>query len=130
MAGAGSQAVDVARAHVEAWSNHDFDAARTSLASDVHVFASTVDPTVPKTDTTGIDEYMKGMVQFAQGVLPGTTKVTSAVGDDSRALLQVTSRVKLGPDAPEMTLYGARLYLFDDSRKIKDEQVVFFVLPD
>jgi hypothetical protein len=56
--------------------------------------------------------------------------VTSAVGDDSRALLRVTSRVKFGPEAPEMTLHGARLYLLDDSQKIKSEQVIFFVAPD
>jgi len=28
-----------------------------------------------------------------------------------------------------MTLQGARLYLIDGDRKIKDEQVIFFVLP-
>jgi SnoaL-like domain len=125
-----STAVAVARRHVEAWGRHDFDAARASLSTDVHVLASTVDPMPPRVDTTGIDAYMEGLVQFAQGVLPGTTEVTSAVGDDSRALLEVTSRVKFGPDSPEMTVYGARLYLLDDSRKIKDEQVVFFVLQD
>jgi hypothetical protein len=55
--------------------------------------------------------------------------VNSAVGDDTRALLQVTSRVKFGPDAPEMTLHGARLYRLDDDRKIAEEQVIFFVTP-
>ena len=34
-------AVTIARAHVEAWSNHDFDTARKGLAPDVHVTAST-----------------------------------------------------------------------------------------
>jgi hypothetical protein len=36
-------AVAVARAHVEAWSNHDYDQARASLAPDVHVLAVSVD---------------------------------------------------------------------------------------
>ena len=36
-----SQAVTVARAHVEAWSNQDYDTARTGLAPDVHVTAIT-----------------------------------------------------------------------------------------
>ena len=30
-----SSAVGIARAHVEAWSNHDFDTARNGLAPDV-----------------------------------------------------------------------------------------------
>jgi hypothetical protein len=33
-------AVAIARAHVEAWSNHDFDAAREALAADVLVTAA------------------------------------------------------------------------------------------
>ena len=122
-----STAIAVARAHVEAWANHDYDKARESLAPDVHVTATSVDPGLPVTDLTGVDDYMEGLVQFAQGVLPGTTIVSKSVGDETRALLQLTSRVKFGPDAPEMTLEGARLYLLDEDQKIKHEQVIFFV---
>jgi hypothetical protein len=122
-------AVAVARAHVEAWGGHDYDSARASLAPDVHVVATSVDPDAPKVDTTGIEEYMQGLIQFGQAVLPGTSRVNSAVGDDSRALLQVTSRVRFGPDAPEMTLHGARLYRLDENQKITEEQVTFFVTP-
>ena len=122
-----STAIAVARAHVEAWANHDYDKARESLARDVHVTATSVDPGMPVTDLTGVDDYMQGLVQFAQGVLPGTTIVSKSVGDETRALLQLTSRVKFGPDAPEMTLEGARLYLLDEDQKIKHEQVIFFV---
>jgi hypothetical protein len=121
-------ALAVARAHVEAWSNHDYDKARTSLAPDVHVLAVSVDPGAPQTDLSGIDAYMDGLVQFGQMILPGTTTVTSAVGDDSRALLHVTSKVKFGPDAPEMDHHQARLYRLDDDQKIADEQVIFFAL--
>jgi len=32
----------IARAHAEAWSNHEYDAARESLASGVHVAATTI----------------------------------------------------------------------------------------
>ncbi len=124
-----SPAVTVARGHVEAWSNHDYDTARASLATDVHVTAMSVDPNLPVTDTTGIDEYMQGLVAFAQAVVPGTTRVNISLGDENRALLQVTSRVMFGPDAPEMTLHGARLYLLDADQKIKHEQIVFFVTP-
>jgi hypothetical protein len=122
-------AVAVARAHVEAWSNHDYDTARAALAADVHVLAVSVDAQAPDTDLSGVDAYMEGLIQFGQIVLPGTTTVNSSVGDDSRALLRVTSRVKFGPDAPEMTLHGARLYLVGEDRKIVDEQVIFYVSP-
>jgi len=122
-------AVAVARAHVEAWGSHDYDSARASLAPEVHVTVTSVDPDAPKVDTTGIEDYMQGLIQFGQAVLPGTSRVDSAVGDDTRALLRVSSRVKFGPDAPEMTLHGARLYRLDGSQKIDDEQVIFFVTP-
>jgi hypothetical protein len=122
-------AVAVARAHVEAWGSHDYDSARASLAPDVHVVVTSVDPEAPRVDTTGIEEYMQGLVQFGQAVLPGTSRVNSAIGDDTRALLQVTSRVKFGPDAPEMALHGARLYRLDEDQKIAEEQVTFFVTP-
>jgi hypothetical protein len=122
-------ALAVARAHVEAWGGHDYDSARASLAPDVHVVVMSVDQDAPRVDTTGIEEYMQGLIQFGQAVLPGTSRVNSAVGDDTRALLQVTSRVKFGPEAPEMTLEGARLYRMDENQKIAEEHVTFFVLP-
>jgi hypothetical protein len=122
-------AVAIARAHVEAWGSHDYDSARASLAPEVHVSVTSVDPDAPKVDTTGIEAYVQGLIQFGQAVLPGTSRVDSAVGDDTRALLRVTSRVKFGPDAPEMTLHGARLYRLDENQKIDDEQVIFFVTP-
>ena len=120
-------AVEVARAHVAAWGKHDYETARAALGGDVHVSVASVDPDAPKVDTTGVQDYMQGLMQFGQAVLPGTTTVNSAVGDETRALLQVTSRVKFAPDAPEMTLQGARLYRLDEDQKIIDEQVVFFV---
>jgi hypothetical protein len=121
-------AVAVAQAHVEAWSNHDYDAARASLAPDVHVVATTVDPMPPQVDTVGIEDYMRGLQEFAQAVLPGGTEVTAGYGDETRALLLVSSRVKFEPDAPEMTIHGARLYLLDGEQRIQEEHVIFFVL--
>lgn len=38
-----SPALTVARAHVEAWSHHDYDSARSGLAPDVHVTAITLE---------------------------------------------------------------------------------------
>ena len=123
-------AVAVARSHVEAWGSHDYVAARASLAPDAHVVVTSVDPEAPRVDTTGIEDYMQGLVQFGQAVVPGTSRVNSAIGDETRALLQVTSRVKVGPDAPELTLHGSRLYRLDENEKIAEEQVVFFVTPE
>ncbi len=91
------------------------------------MIVTSVDPNTPYVDTTGAYEYMDGLIQFGRAVLPGTTRVLSASGDGSRALLQVSSRVKFGPDAPEMTLDGTRLYRLDEDQKIVDERVAFFV---
>jgi SnoaL-like protein len=121
-----SPAVTVARAHVEAWSNHDFGAARNSLAADVRVTSTTTQPIMKDVDTTGIDEYMRGLEQFAQGVVPGSARVIASVGDERNALLMLTVSAVLGPDGSKVTLPAARLYLLDDDNKIKSEQVIFY----
>jgi hypothetical protein len=122
-------AVAIARAHVDAWGTHDYDTARSSLAADVHVIVRSVDPEAPRVDTTGIEDYMEGLVQFGHAVLPGTSRVDLATGDETHALLHVASRVKFGPDAPEMTNHQARLYRLDEDQKIVEEQVIFFLTP-
>ena len=119
-----SSAVAVARAHVEAWSNHDFDAARSALAPDVRVTAVTTQPVPPPTDLAGADDYMAGLTQFAQGVVPGSLHILAATGDDRNALLMLTVQADFG--AGKATLPGARLYLLDDNNKIKTEHVIFY----
>jgi hypothetical protein len=52
-------AAAVCRAHVEAWGGHDYDAALASLARNLHVVVSSVDPVAPSTHTTGINEYTR-----------------------------------------------------------------------
>ena len=123
-----SPAVAIARAHVEAWSNHDLDTARKSLAADVKVTATSTLPVMPATDLTGIDDYMIGLTQFAQAVIPGSLRVIASVGDDRNALLMMTVEADLG--GGRATLPGARLYLLDDDSKIKAEQVVFYAAQD
>ena len=120
-----SPAVAIARAHVEAWSNHDFDTARNGLAADVKVTATTTLPIMPATDLTGVDNYMLGLTQFAQGVVPGSLQVIASVGDERNALLMLTVEADLG--GRRATLPTARLYLLDDNGKIKNEQVVFYL---
>jgi hypothetical protein len=123
-----SPAVAIARAHVEAWSNHDFDTARKGLAPDVKVTAMTTLPIMPATDLTGADAYMIGLTQFAQGVVPGSLRVIASVGDERSALLMLTVEADLG--GRRATLPAARLYLLDDDGKIKAEQVVFYAAQD
>jgi len=119
-----SSALSVARAHVEAWSNHNYDKARSSLAHDVRVTATTTQPIMPATDLSGIDAYMTGLIQFAQAVIPGSACELAAVGDQRNALIMLTVEANFG--GGQVTLPGARLYLLDDDNKIKVEQVVFF----
>ena len=87
-----SPAVALARAHVEAWSNHDWDTAGRMLASDVHVVATSTDPNLPPTDVSGCDDYMEGLMTFAQTVEPGSAQVLASVGDERTSLLLLTVR--------------------------------------
>ncbi len=123
-----SPAVAIARAHAEAWSNHDFDTARGGLAPDVKVTATTTQPIMPATDLTGADNYMIGLTQFAQAVVPGSLRVIASVGDQRNALLLLTVEADFG--AGKVTLPAARLYLLDENNKIKTEQVIFYAAQD
>jgi hypothetical protein len=123
-----SPAVAIARDHVEAWSNHNWPEARASLAADVHVTATTTQPTMSATDLTGADDYMHGLVEFAGAVTPGSARVLASVGDERNALLLLTVEADFG--GGKVTLPAARLYLFDEEGKIKAEQVVFFAAPN
>jgi hypothetical protein len=119
-----SPAVAIARAHAEAWSNHDFDAARDALAPDVRVTVTSTQPNMPTTDSTGADDYMNGLIAFAQTVVPGSARVLASIGDDRNALLMLTVDAEFG--GRPITLPAARLYLLDEDDKIKAEQVIFF----
>ena len=119
-----SPAVAIARAHVEAWSNHDFDTARNALAPDVRVTATTTQPMPPATDLTGADDYMVGLTQFAQAVVPGSLRIIASTGDERNALLTLTVEADL--NGRKATLPGARLYRLDDNNKIKTEHVIFY----
>lgn len=122
------RAVAIARAHCEAWSNHDYDDARRHLAPDVKVTATTTVEGAPNTDLTGADEYMKGLIMFADTIKPGSLIVNQSVGDDRNALLMVTVNTE-GPPFGSTTLSAARLYLLDENEKIKNEQVIFYLVP-
>jgi hypothetical protein len=78
----------------------------------------------PRTDLTGADDYMVGLTQFAQAVVPGSLRILSSTGDDRNALLMLTVDADFG--GGKATLPGARLYLLDDNSKIKTEHVIFY----
>ena len=129
-AGQDSPAVAIARAHAEAWSNHDWDKARKMLAPDVHVTTTTTQPIMPATSLSGIDNYMDGLIKFAQAVEPGSARVIASIGDEHNSLILLTVRAAFSPDEAKVTLPAARLALLDENNKIKTEQVIFFALSD
>jgi SnoaL-like domain len=88
-----SPAVAVARAHIEAWTNHDFDTARRMLAGDVHVTATSTDPALPRTDLTGASNYMEGLTAYAQPIVPGSLHILASTGDERNALLTLTVKM-------------------------------------
>ena len=128
MATTNSKAVGLALDHCEAWSNHNWDKARSALADDVKVTSTTTMPGAPKTDLDGPDAYMEGLRAFAGTVVPGTLNVKASVGDERNALIQMTVHTD-GPPFGPLALHGARLYLFDENDKIKEEQVIFVGMP-
>ena len=122
-----SPAVTIARAHVEAWSNHDFDTARSLLANDVKVTAASSNPALPQTDLTGAGNYMEGLIAYAQPIVPGSVRILASTGDEHNALLTLTMTMAGGPFGTGATAPCARLYVLDDDDKIKTEHVIFYV---
>ena len=122
-----SPAAAVARAHVEAWSNHDFDTARSMLADDVHVIATSTGPALPRTDLTGAGNYIEGLIAYAQPIVPGSVRILASTGDQRNALLTLTMTMAGGPFGAGATAPCARLYALDENNKIKTEQVIFYV---
>ena len=123
-----SPAVKLARAHVAAWAHKDFETARNALAPDVTAAQSSTMPGIPRADLVGADDYLHGLILFAQSIVPGSVQVTDSTGDDQYALLMVTTKVD-GPPFGKLTIHNARLYRFDDNGKIAAEQVVFYTSP-
>jgi len=123
-----SRAVKLARAHVEAWARKDFDTARNGLAADVTAAQSSTSPDIPRHDLTGVEDYMQGLIMFAQSIVPGSVRVTDGSGDDNYALLMVTTPVD-GPPFGKLTIHNARLYRFDEDDKLAAEQVIFYTAP-
>ena len=124
-----SPAVQVARAQVKAWSNHNLAEARAAVAGNAALAVTTTQAETPAVNTvvstTGIDHYMAGLENFVQSVIPGSFREIAALGDDRNALLMFTVEADNG--SAKVTLANTRLYLLDVDHKITAEQVVYFV---
>ena len=119
-------AVAIARAHIEAWSHHDWEKTRELLAPDVHALV-----TGTQRDTaecTGIDTYIVRKKKGAQLVEPGSVQVISTIGDERNAFILATMSIALGPGRSLVTMARAMLYLLDEDRKIKEERDAYFIL--
>ena len=121
-----TSAVNVAKAHIEAWSNHDWDTSRNLLAEDVRVEVSTTQPIMAPVDTTGVDAYMQGLHTFAGPIVTGSAKILSAIGDGQTAMVLVSVKTDI-PGQGQVDLHGARLYALDEAGRIAHEKVIFFV---
>ena len=118
-----SPAVAFARAHLEAWSNHDLDRARSNLASNVEFFS-------PAGHLVGVDEYMdgpRGLVQFARQVVPGSLTVIAAVGDERNALIMYQVDTEGGPFGAKR-FPSAQTWVLDEHGKIQVERIISFVV--
>jgi hypothetical protein len=123
-----SPAVEIALAHIDAWSRHDWDKTRELLAPEVHALVTTTMANLSGSEFTGVDKYMALKVKAAQLVEPGSVQVIGTIGDENNALTLVTFRIGLGPGGTMVTMARACLYLLDENKKIKEERDSFFVL--
>lgn len=114
-----SPAVAIARAHLEAWTTHDFDAARRHLAKDVQFYS-------PTAALVGIAEYTdapRGLVQFARQVVPGSLRILAARGDERNALIMYEVDTAGGPLGVKV-FPSAQTWLLDENDKIAVERIV------
>ncbi|HVH64051.1 MAG TPA: nuclear transport factor 2 family protein [Candidatus Dormibacteraeota bacterium] len=119
-----SPAVALARAHLEAWTNHDFESARANLAEDVQFFS-------PAANLVGIEEYMegaRGLVQFASQVVPGSLRIIAADGDERSALIMYEVKTEGGAFGSKI-FPSAQTWILDDNGKIKMERIVSISRP-
>jgi quinoprotein glucose dehydrogenase len=123
-----STAVTIARAHINAWTHHDWEKTRELLAPDVHAVVTTTQPMKAAVELTGIDAYMEPKVKAAQLIEPESIHEISAIGDERNALILMTFRIGLGPGGAMVTMTRAILYLLDENQKIKEERDEYFIL--
>jgi hypothetical protein len=118
-----SKAVEIAIQHVEAFSTHDYDTARSLLADDVHFMLITSIPGFPNpVEGHGVEEFMK-VLTSGNTLVPGSLQVIHSLGDDHQALITVSVKGTLPTQEP-ITLLAARHYVIDEHKKITNELVI------
>jgi ketosteroid isomerase-like protein len=125
-----SAAISVARAHIDAWSHHDWEKTRELLAPDVHAWVTSTQAGFGTAELTGIDAYMEPKIKAAQLIEPGSVHEICAIGDEHNALILVTFRIGLGPGGAMVTMARSCLYLLDEDGKITEERDTFYILPE
>jgi hypothetical protein len=130
-------AVKIARAHVEAWANHDFDTARAGLAPDVKFTLTSTQPLPQTLELNGVDAYMKGLEAATRFAVSDSLRIAASTGDDRNAMLMLTYLVDFGSGNKadfgtgawrgEWTLSVSRLYRLDDQAKIETEHVTYYM---
>ncbi len=118
-----SKAAEIAIKHVEAFSNHDYETARSLLADDVHFMLITSIPGFPNPlEGNGVEDFMK-TIASGNTLIPGSFQVINSIGDDHQALITVSVKGTL-PTKEPITLLAARHYIIDGNDKIKNELVI------
>jgi hypothetical protein len=123
-----STALTIARAHIHAWTHHDWEKTRELLAPDVHAVVTTTQPMKAIAELTGIEAYMAPKIKAAQLIEPGSVQEISAIGDERNALMLITFRIGLGPGGSMVTMARAILYLLDENKQIKEERDEYCIL--
>ena len=117
------KAAEIAIKHVEAFSNHDYETARSLLADDVHFILITSIPGFPNPlEGNGVEEFMKAL-SSGNTLIPGSFQVIHSIGDDHQALIIVSVKGTLPTQEP-INLLAARHYMIDENDKIKNELVI------
>ncbi len=65
-----STATRIARAHIDAWSHHDWERTRERLAPDVRAMVTSTLPEWQSTEIVGIESYMARKIKGAELVEP------------------------------------------------------------
>ena len=117
-----SKAVEIAIQHVEAFSNHDDETARSLLADDVHFMLIGSIPGFPPLEGHGVEEFMK-TIASGNTLIPGSLQVIKSIGDDHQAFILVSVKATLPTQEP-IILLAARHYMIDANEKITNEHVI------
>ena len=118
-----AKAVEIAIQHVEAFTNHEYDTARSLLAENVHFLLITSIPGFPNpSEGHGVEEFMKALTS-GNTLIPGSLQVLHSIGDDQQALIIVSVKGTLPTHEP-ITLLAARHYRIDEHKKITNELVI------